>query len=135
MEIVRDVVEATRITVHAMDGASVIRIIGDLDLDVAARLRATLESTVARCPWVIVDLRHTGGVDSVGLGILAAAGQSARRQGGDLLLAAAPPFFLSVVHAARLGAHFTTFDTVPQAITFALTPRAAVPPSGDRHSR
>ena len=46
----------------------------------------------------------------------------ARRRGGDLLLAAASPFFVSVLRAARLDALFTTFDTVPRAISYALNP-------------
>ncbi|GGN65798.1 hypothetical protein GCM10010112_27560 [Actinoplanes lobatus] len=117
--------DGTRITVRAMAGASVVRIIGDLDLAVATRLRTDLESAIARCPWAIVDLRGIGAVDSIGLGVLLAARQSALRQGGDLLLAAAPPFFLSVLRAARIDAVFTTFDTVPQAVTRALAPRAA----------
>ncbi|MBW6440213.1 STAS domain-containing protein [Actinoplanes hulinensis] len=117
--------DGARITVRAMAGASVVRIIGDLDLAVATRLRTDLESAIARCPWVIVDLRGIGAVDSLGLGVLLAARESALRQAGDLLLAAAPPFFRSVLRAARIDAVFTTFDTVPQAVTRALAPRAA----------
>ncbi|MEU8662515.1 STAS domain-containing protein [Actinoplanes philippinensis] len=127
MEVVQDRVgdegyaaDGTRITVHAMGGASVVRIIGDLDLAVADRLRTTLEPAIARCPWVIVDLGGAGAVDSVGLGVLVAARQAARREDGDVLLAATPPFVTSVLRAARLDAVFTTFDTVPRAITFAL---------------
>ncbi|GIE28556.1 hypothetical protein Ait01nite_016010 [Actinoplanes italicus] len=116
-------VDSTWITVHAMAGASVVRVIGDLDLAVATRLRTALDAALATSPWLIVDLRQAEAVDSVGLGVLIAAHQAARRQGGDLLLAAAPPFFLSVLRAARLGSVFMTFDTVPQAITFALAPR------------
>ncbi|GAA4954749.1 STAS domain-containing protein [Actinoplanes utahensis] len=113
-----------RIMAHAMAGASVIRLVGDIDLEVAAALRTTLDTALTASPWAIVDLRQVGAVDSVGLGVLIAARHAARRQGGDVLLAAAPPFFLAVLRAARLGAVFSTFATVPQAITWALSPRA-----------
>lgn len=115
-------VDGTTITVHAMAGATVLRLVGDLDLAVATRLRTTLDAALSGGPWIIVDLRQVEAVDSVGLGVLIAARQAARRSGGDLLLAAAPPLFVSVLQAARLGSVFVTFDTVPQAITFALAP-------------
>lgn len=114
------VVDGARIVLRGMAGVSVVRVVGDVDLAVAARLRATFESALAMRPWIIVDLRQAAAVDSVGLGVLIAARQGARRRGGDLVLAAAPVFVLSVLHAARLGTAFPTFDTVPQAITFAL---------------
>jgi anti-anti-sigma factor len=118
----------TEILLHTMPGASVVRVVGDLDLSTATRLRATLEAALASSAWIIVDLRGAEAVDSVGLGVLIAAREAARRSGGDLLLAAASPFFASVLRAARLDAVFTRFDTVPRAITFALAP--VTPPEG-----
>ncbi|WP_430790104.1 STAS domain-containing protein [Actinoplanes sp. G11-F43] len=113
----------TRITVHTMPGASVARIIGDVDLAVAERLRTTLAAALTVHPWIVVDLGQVEAVDSVGLGVLLAARQTARGNGGDLLLAAAPPFFLSVLRAARLDGVFPTYDTLPQAITVAVAGR------------
>ncbi|MEV4280560.1 STAS domain-containing protein [Actinoplanes xinjiangensis] len=115
-----NVVGDARIVVRHMAGASVVRVVGDVDLAVAGRLRATFESALAMDPWIIVDLRRTEAVDSVGLGVLLAARQAARRRSGDLVLAAAPAYVVSVIRAARLGAVFPMFDTVPQAITYAL---------------
>lgn len=115
--------DRARIVSHTMAGGTVVRVIGDVDLSVATALRKAFENVLAANPWIIVDLRRAGSVDSVGLGVLIAARQAARRRSGDLLLAAAPPSFVSVLHAARLGEVFTAFDTVPQAITFALAPR------------
>ncbi|MEU4625685.1 STAS domain-containing protein [Actinoplanes sp. NPDC023801] len=117
----------TEILLHTMTGASVVRVVGDLDLSTATRMRTTLETALAVSAWVIVDLRGADAVDSVGLGVLIAARESARRHGGDLLLAAASPFFVSVLSAARLDALFTAFDTVPQAITYALNPPLSSP--------
>ncbi|GAA2703442.1 STAS domain-containing protein [Actinoplanes palleronii] len=109
-----------QVVTHTLDGVSLIRLIGDVDLSVAARLRTTFETALAAHPSIIVDLSQVGAVDSVGLGVLVTARQTARRQSGDVLLAAAPAFFTAVLHAARLGAVFTTFATVPQAMTAAL---------------
>jgi anti-anti-sigma factor len=118
------VVDGARIVLRGLAGASVVRVVGDVDLAVAGRLRATFESALAAHPWIIVDLRGADAVDSVGLGVLVAARQAARRRSGDLVLAAVPAFVTSVLRAARLGSAFTTFDSVPQAITYALRPAA-----------
>ncbi|WP_221329223.1 STAS domain-containing protein [Actinoplanes sp. L3-i22] len=109
-----------RIVVHTMTGMCLIRLVGDVDLAVAARLRATLAAAVAEQPWIIVDLSRVGAIDSVALGVLAAAGQAARRGPGGLLLAAAPPFVTEVLRAARLSTVFTMFATVPAAMTTVL---------------
>ncbi|BEL05455.1 STAS domain-containing protein [Actinoplanes sichuanensis] len=106
--------------VRTLAGASVVRIVGDVDLAAAGQLRTALGQALVEHPWIIVDLRRVAAVDSVGLGVLIAAREAARRQSGDLLLAATPPFFRSVLQAARLETVFPTFDTVPQAMTFAL---------------
>jgi anti-anti-sigma factor len=116
------VIGGTEIVWHAMPGASVVRVVGDVDLSTAARLRTTFDAALEESAWVILDLRRAESVDSVGLGVLIAVREAARRQGGDLLLAAASPFFVSVLRAARLDGLFTLFDTVPRAITHALGP-------------
>ena len=111
--------EATecRVVLHTLTGVSLVRVIGDVDLAAANRLRETFESALAAAPWVIVDLSRAGAIDSVGIGILLAACHAARRRSGDLLLAAAPPFFVSVLDATRLTSVFAMFDTVPKAMT------------------
>ena len=83
----------------AIEVDEVVRIVGDLDLAVAAGLRTTFETALARCPWIIVDLRRTGAVDSVGLGVLIAARQAR-------MLAAAPTPFPrpKLDEAARVAA-------------------------------
>jgi anti-anti-sigma factor len=119
--------DGTEITWHAMPGASVVRVAGDIDLSTATRLRTALTTALGQSSWIIVDLRRVEAVDSVGLGVLIAAREAARRSGGDLLLAAASPFFGAVLRAARLETVFTTFDTVPRAITYALAPQGGGP--------
>lgn len=121
---------AGTIVLHTLTGASVVRVVGDADLSMAAGLRATLDTALMAAPWIIVDLSGAGAIDSVGIGVLLAVRAAARRQSGDLLLAAPPPFFRSVLRAARLTSAFATFDTVPQAMTAALAGRAAQTATG-----
>ena len=122
-----EVPDTNVITVHTIAGASVVQVVGDLDLAVVDELRTALTEALANGPWLIVDLRRVEATDSVGLSVLVAARHAARRQAGDLLLAAAPPFFRSVLRAARLDTTLSTFETVPQAITWALRAGHGVP--------
>ncbi len=106
---------------HVMDGASLVRVVGDLDLDDLPELREVLQTALARHPWVIVDLSAAGIIGSVALSPLLAATQSARRLGGDVLLASPSPLVRTVLRGARLDTAFRSFDTVPQAMSAALS--------------
>jgi anti-anti-sigma factor len=112
--------ERAPFTTHALNGASLVRLAGDIDLDVVPALRTALQSALAAHAWVIVDLSQVRIVDSVGLSVLVTAGFAARRNGGDLLMAAPPSFLLSVLHSARPATQFSVYDTVPRAMTAAL---------------
>ncbi|MCO8275570.1 STAS domain-containing protein [Actinoplanes sp. TRM 88003] len=103
--------------------AALVRVTGDIDLDVIGELRDVLDSAVALRPVVIVDLISAGTIDSLGLAVLAGTRDAARRRGGDLLLVAAGHFTRGVLTARRLQTAFRVFDTVPQAITAASAPR------------
>lgn len=130
-----DMTVAVQIVMHGQDAAGVVRIVGDVDLATATQLRATLETALSAYPQVIVDLSHACVVDSVGLSVLVTARRTARLRGGDLLLAALSPRLRSVLHAARLSSAFITFDTVPQAMTAALSKAAPVQPGAARARR
>jgi anti-anti-sigma factor len=107
------------ITQHVMAGISVVRVVGDIDLDVVTTLRAALDAAIAAQEWVIVDLSRAETVDSVGLSVLVTASFAARRAGGDLLLAAPSRFLSSVLRSARLATVLAVYDTLPQAISAA----------------
>ncbi len=115
------------ITWHTMAGASLVRIVGDVDLDVTAALREVLDAAVTAHAWVIVDVSRGAIVDSVALSVLVSASSVARRRGGGLLLAAPSRFLRAVLQSSRQAAAFTVFDTVPQAMTAALTSRHVAP--------
>ncbi|MEV4704322.1 STAS domain-containing protein [Actinoplanes sp. NPDC049316] len=107
--------------------AVLIRVTGDIDLDLVPDLRTGLETAVALRPYVIVDLTAARTVDSLGLGALVRGRSAARQRGGDLLLVAPSRFVQTVVRTMRLHRAFRMFDTVPQAITAALAADDAVP--------
>jgi anti-anti-sigma factor len=120
-----------RVSQHSMSSASLVRVVGDVDTDVVAELRAALESAVAKHPRVIVDLTRATTIDSVGLSTVVRARQAARRRGGDLMLAAPSRFVRTVLHTMRLDGAFHTFDTVPQAMS-AVRAEPALAAAGQR---
>ena len=129
--------ENESITLRTTAGASLVQLVGDMDLDVVARLRTTLGVAMAAHCWLIVDLSRVRHVDSVALNALVQAGLTARRNGGDLLVAAPPAALRAVLRSARLATVFLVYDTVPQAMTAALLGRSAtrepVVPPRQRH--
>lgn len=102
------------------DGVSLLRVVGDLDLDALPALGDTLRAATTPDAWIIVDLAQAGTVDSVALSMLLATSHTARRIGGDLVLTGVSATMHEVLTVARLDSHFRVFETVPQALTAAL---------------
>lgn len=121
------ITQTASITRHTMAGTSLVRLICDIDHDLVANLRTTLDAAAAAHAWVIVDLGRVRGIGSVGLSVLVTASLAARRAGGDLLLAAPPPLVHAVLRSVRLATAFSVYETLPQALTAALV-GASVPP-------
>ncbi|MFI8521111.1 STAS domain-containing protein [Streptomyces sp. NPDC085481] len=83
--------EHTPDTPTAARAPHVVRVRGDMDLDHAEELRASLMAAVAEAPRgadIVVDLRHSSFCDSSGLNALLAARQEATESGHRLRLAA-----------------------------------------------
>ena len=90
------------------DGVAVVRLIGRLDLPVAAVVKDRLAKVVADGhPRLVVDLGEVSFVDSSGLGALIGGLKAARLAGGDLRLA-------RPADQARLILGLTTLDRVLQ---------------------
>ncbi|MEU4420259.1 STAS domain-containing protein [Actinoplanes sp. NPDC024001] len=109
--------ESAQVVLTVTAPAAVLRVFGDVDLDVVGELRAALDEAVRRRPYVIVDLNAAGTIDSLCLGALVWGRSRARRAGGDLLLVAPSRFVQTVLRGMRLDTAFRVFATVPQAIT------------------
>ena len=115
-------VRPASVSIALTSPAAIVRLTGDVDVDIVSELRQRLDDAVALRPVVIVDLSAAGTIDSLCLSILVRARNAARRRGGDVLLVIDGDFLLTVLKAQRLHDAFRTFDTVPQAITAASAP-------------
>ncbi|WP_212990818.1 STAS domain-containing protein [Actinoplanes auranticolor] len=112
---------AADVTVCGMAGATLIRVVGNLGVDVVPALRTALETSFRRHSWVIMDLDLVTAVDRIALNTLVTGGFAARRRGGALLLVAKHAVVGSALETARMGHALRRFPTVPQAMS-------AVPP-------
>ncbi len=86
------------------DGAPVVAVHGELDLDGAPDLRGALMEAIDEHPGrtVIVDLEGVDFIDSAGLGVLLGGQQRARGANGDLVLVATGRNVLRVLELTGL---------------------------------
>jgi anti-anti-sigma factor len=97
------------------DGASVMRLAGELDLYNAADLRAALDQAIAPGPrCIVIDLALVEFVDPTARGVLIAARS---RLGQDGLRLAAPQLETRrTLQISGLDRHLTVHDTVDEAL-------------------
>jgi anti-anti-sigma factor len=97
------------------DGASVMRLAGELDLYNAADLRAALDQAIAPGPrCIVIDLALVEFVDSTALGVLI---EARSRLGQDGLRLAAPQLETRrTLQISGLDRHLTVHDTVDEAL-------------------
>lgn len=105
------------ITLGRMANASLVRIVGDLGLDSVLELQKVLGAALGRHAWIIVDLSLTAIVDRVALNTLVTGSYAARGRGGGLLLVAPSDLVHIALDGARMRSAFTTFPTLPQALS------------------
>lgn len=88
-----------------IDGISVIRPVGRLNMVAAPRLRELVRDLVngQGAARVVVDLSRTEFMDSSGLGALISGLKTARQAGGDLRIAAPGPQVRSVLELTNLA--------------------------------
>jgi anti-sigma B factor antagonist len=85
-------------------GCHAVLVAGDLDADVAPRLRACLtELLESGANKIVVDLFEVTFMDSTGLGMLAATGKLLREAGGELVLVADSPSMLELLRTTGTG--------------------------------
>jgi anti-sigma B factor antagonist len=106
-----------RVASSQLGNTTVVAISGELDMHTAERVATKLRdaSANANC-CVVVDLLETTLVDSVGIGILAAAARLVRSKGGTFLLAADDPRFLRTLKITGLDRLFDIEPTLMKAV-------------------
>jgi anti-sigma B factor antagonist len=106
-----------RVASSRMGRTAVVAISGELDMHTAERVEAKLREAVADdgC-CIVVDLLETSFIDSVGIGLLAAAARRVRSTGGTFVLAADDAQFLRTLRITGLDRLFYIEPTLTDAV-------------------
>jgi anti-sigma B factor antagonist len=105
------------VQVQDVDGWTVVRASGDLDLTTAPRLREQVVQVVTGGqPSVILDLEGVDFVDSTGLGVIVGLLKRTRSQGGDLRLVSTRRSLQKVLELTSLDRALPLSRTVEEAI-------------------
>lgn len=103
------------LSVSERAGWTVVRVIGELDLATAPRLRQRLGAVVAGgARHVAVDLGPTDFVDSVGLGVLIGGLRRCRSVGGRFVVVCDEARLLDLLALVGLDAVFTVVPTLAE---------------------
>ncbi|MEV4116377.1 STAS domain-containing protein [Nonomuraea sp. NPDC049695] len=99
------------------DPCMVLRVVGDLDVAGAPRLRVELDEAIeAADPLnLVVDLTEVPFCDSVGLGVLVATLNHVQRVKGRLILVLGPGMIRHLLTITNLDRHFETRDSLGEA--------------------
>jgi anti-sigma B factor antagonist len=97
-------------------GASIVVLKGDVDLESSPAARDILLRSVDGAGKVLVDLSSVTYIDSSGVASLVEALQAAKRNGGKFALVAASDPTRRVLELARLDKVFTMYATVDEAL-------------------
>jgi len=97
-------------------GASIVVLKGDVDLESSPAAREVLLKSVEGAGKVLVDLSSVTYIDSSGVASLVEALQAAKRNGGRFALVAASEPTRRVLELARLDKVFTMYTTVEEGL-------------------
>jgi anti-sigma B factor antagonist len=97
-------------------GASIVVLKGDVDLESSPAAREVLLKSVEGADKVLVDLSSVTYIDSSGVASLVEALQAAKRNGGRFALVAASDPTRRVLELARLDKVFTMYTTVDEGL-------------------
>jgi anti-sigma B factor antagonist len=97
-------------------GASVVVLKGDVDLESSPAAREILLKSVDGAGRVLVDLSSVTYIDSSGVASLVEALQAAKRNGGRFALVAASDPTRRVLELARLDKVFTMYASVDEGM-------------------
>lgn len=99
------------------NGATVLTVVGEVDLWSADALRKALDDAAHDDPpqRAVVDLRSVGFLDSTGIGVLAGALRANRESAGDLVLVVGPGPVSKVLTVTGMDRVFQIFPDVAAA--------------------
>jgi anti-sigma B factor antagonist len=98
------------------DGAHVVAVAGEVDLQTSPEVRTALLDSLGRGIPVVVDMRGITYIDSSAVASLVEGYQLARERGLAFSLAAVSPAALRVLRLARLDKVFVLHDDVDDAL-------------------
>ena len=98
-----------------VNGALVVTLEGEVDLEHSPQARKALLDAVAKNNNVVVDLSGVSYIDSSGIASLVESFQTARKNGGGFTLASVSDSALRVLQLARLDKVFTIAASVEEA--------------------
>jgi anti-sigma B factor antagonist len=108
------------LAIDAQDGASIVRLGGELDLYNASRVREALTAVTSESPErLVVDLSQVEFIDSTALGVLIEA-RSKLPNKKAFLLAAPRLETRRALEISGLDRHFSVHETVPEALSASL---------------
>lgn len=96
--------------------ATVVALLGDVDLEHSPKARELLLSTVGGSRKVLVDLSGVSYIDSSGVASLVEAFQLARKKGVSFALVSVNASARRVLQLARLDKVFTILETVADGL-------------------
>lgn len=103
------------IEVRDVNGASVVALTGDVDLQTSPAVRQKLLECLEKSKRVVADLGAVSYIDSSGVASLVEAFQVSRKKGAVFALASVSPAAMRVLSLARLDKVFTIHPDVATA--------------------
>jgi anti-sigma B factor antagonist len=98
------------------NGASVVALTGDVDLQTSPQVRQKLLETLEKSKRVVVDLSAVNYIDSSGVASLVEAFQVSRKKNSSFALASVSSAAMRVLSLARLDKVFTIHPSVEAAL-------------------
>ena len=105
-----------RYTFSEQEGASVLRLSGELTVDQVGTLYGEIRESVRPGSHLVVDLSQLSYIDSSGIAALVGLYKRASAEGGSLVVAGAKDEVMGVFRAMRLEKIFPFYDSVAQAV-------------------
>jgi anti-sigma B factor antagonist len=109
--------ETFDISEETLNGVSIVRTTGEIDIATAPALRGELEASIDRRPdVVVVDLLGVTFMDSTALGVLVGALKRCREVDGSMRIAISDARVLRVFEITGLTELFSIFSTLDEAV-------------------